>query len=319
MKLQEQPSAAVSVHEFASLGREYFGSVARPPLYMCYDYLPHGSMPQSLLHRDFLSLYITRQGRATHVIDRAPFAVSRGDVYIMGVGSEHRFIDCHDLLTDTLHFSPSIFDWETMQALTNTPGFQALFVRSHMEDGLGGCVSGRWLHLSPDALAGIQQMIGELRREWGRDTPDSILMTQANFVRLLVTLSRLYASESLAEHAAATPAARPHEATVSAAVRHIDAHFMEPLRVDELAQEAHLSADRFTEVFASIMGRTPKEYIRHLRIERAKVLLRTTEGTMATVGLDSGIGDAAYFTKVFRSATGITPSEYRKRAVQSIP
>jgi len=317
MKFQEQPFITAEIHEFSRLGSNELQSAARLPLHMCFDSWPRGGMSHPLLHRDFLSLYITRQGRATHVIDRAPFAVSRGDVYIMGVGSEHRFMDCHDLLTDTLHFSPSIFDWETMQALTNTPGFQALFVRSRMEGDLGGFTSGRWLHLSPDALATVQQMIDELRQEWKRDTPDGILMTQANFVRLLVTLSRLYASESMAEHTAATPAARPHEATVSAAVRHIDAHFMEPLRVDELAAAAHLSADRFTEVFASIMGRTPKEYIRHLRIERAKILLRTTEATMAAVGLDSGIGDAAYFTKVFRTATGMTPSEYRKQAVLS--
>ena len=85
--------------------------------------------------------------------------------------------------------------------------------------------------------------------------------------------------------------------------------------VDELAFTANLSADRFTEVFASIMGRTPKEYIRHLRVERAKTLLGTTEATVAAVGLESGIGDAAYFTKVFRASTGLTPSEYRRQTV----
>jgi len=132
MKFHEQPYASPLVHDFAGLKSSEKRSVACPPLHMCYDRWQSGTMPEPLLHRDFLSLYITLQGRATHLIDRVPFAVSRGDVYIMGVGSEHRFIDCHDLLTDTLHFSPSIFDWETMQALTNTPGFQALFVRSHL-------------------------------------------------------------------------------------------------------------------------------------------------------------------------------------------
>lgn len=305
------------------------------PLVILNDTHVRGSMDDRPLHRDFLSLYIVRQGRGTHIIDGIPFAISRGDVYIMGIGSMHRFVDCRNLLTDTLHFSPAFFDWETQQALTMTPGFRALFVRSHVPAAenalepapgdprersapaaeLSGCVSGRWLHLSPDALSRIQQSVSELRREAACEAPDSVLMVRATFVRLLVELSRLYAAGSGPQPLLAT--ARPHEATVAMAVRHIDTHFHEPLRIDELASSANLSADRFTEVFASIMGRTPKEYIRHLRIERAKTLLGATEDTIAAVGLESGIGDAAYFTKVFRAVTGLTPSEYRRRAVEN--
>lgn len=302
-------------HDFDGLTHHTVGTAGtHVPLVILYDDIPRGEMREALLHRDFLSLYIARQGRATHVIDGVPFAVSRGDVYIMGVGATHRFTNCHDLLTDSLHFSPRFFDWDTMQALSMTPGFKALFVerRIALQD-MGGCSSGRWLHLSPDALSRVQSIVDELRREYSRNTPDGVLMTRATFVRLLVTLSRLYEREGLTEPS--TPSARPHENTVGMIVGYIDTHFMEPLRVDELASTANLSADRFTEVFASIMGRTPKEYIRHLRVERAKTLLGTTEATVAAVGLESGIGDAAYFTKVFRASTGLTPSEYRRQTV----
>lgn len=356
MSISEAVEDILKRYDFASLMRMH-AAVCKSglPLVILHDTHVSGSMTDLPLHQDFLSLYIVRQGRGTHIIDGVPFAISRGDVYIMGMGSMHRFVDCRNLLTDTLHFPPSFFDWETQQALTLTPGFRALFVRSHVPSGnpdaapgepglaverddspesitpaagfddppgsavpnaeLGDCVSGRWLHLSPDALSRIQQSVDELRRESACTTPDAVLMIRAMFVRLLVELSRLYAADSAPLPPMTT--ARPHEATVAVAVRYMDSHFHEALRIDELAASVSLSADRFTEVFASIMGRTPKEYIRHLRIERAKTLLGTTEDTIAAVGLESGIGDAAYFTKVFRAATGLTPSEYRRRTVEN--
>ena len=45
-------------------------------------------------HRDFMSVYIVRQGRGTHLIDGAPYGVARGDVYVMGAGMAHSFSGC---------------------------------------------------------------------------------------------------------------------------------------------------------------------------------------------------------------------------------
>ena len=109
------------------------------------------------------------------------------------------------------------------------------------------------------------------------------------------------------------PSSAPREATVAAAVRFLDAHFDEPLRVEQVAASVFLSPDRFTEVFARTMGRTPRDYIRHLRVERARLLLNTTSLSVSEVGRQAGFGEAAYFTRVFRAATGMTPREFRGR------
>ena len=94
----------------------------------------------------------------------------------------------------------------------------------------------------------------------------------------------------------------------------MDERFAEPLRVEQVAASVFLSPDRFTEVFARTMGRTPRDYIRHLRVERARRLLETTALSVSEVGQQAGFGEAAYFTRVFRAATGMTPTEFRKRA-----
>ena len=120
-------------------------------------------------------------------------------------------------------------------------------------------------------------MMRELRREWAAGTPDGTLLARGLFLRLLVHLARRYA-ESHAPGADSPPAApgasSAQEATVAAAVRYLDEHFAEPLRVEQVAASVFLSPDRFTEVFARTMGRTPRDYIRHLRVERARFCWR---------------------------------------------
>jgi transcriptional regulator GlxA family with amidase domain len=92
----------------------------------------------------------------------------------------------------------------------------------------------------------------------------------------------------------------------------MDTHFAEPLRIEQIAASLFLSADRFTEIFTRAMGRTPRDYLRHLRLERARALLAKTDEAVAEIGVQAEFGEPAYFIRVFREATGMTPSPYRR-------
>lgn len=263
-------------------------------------------------HVDFFALYIVRQGRGTHVIDGVPFGVSRGDVYAMSPGATHAYSRCDALVLDALYFTSDIFDVPMREALAETPGFLSLFVEEPLRRaaGEGG---GRWLHLTPDALAAVAAMRDELRDEWQTRTTGGTWLSRALFVRLLIYLSRRYAETQPTSTIKAGPAPGGHEATVAAAVRFLDEHFAEPLRVERVAASVFLSPDHFTKVFAGAMGRTPSDYLRHLRLERAKALLRTTDTPVSEVALLSGFGEPAYFTRAFRAATGLTPRQFRRQ------
>lgn len=267
------------------------------------------------LHHDFMSLFIVREGRGTHIINGVPYGVARGDVYAMGLGMTHCFSGCDYLMLDALHFSPQIFDPPTLEALAETPGFLAMFVEApldHAPNPLGGQ---HRLHLAPDAYATIAEELSELKAEWASGTPSGTLMTSGLFLRLLVHLAREYArSRKLTDHTV-THSSALHEATVASAVRYIDEHFAEPIRIEQIAASVFLSPDRFTEVFANVMGRTPRDYLRYVRLERAKTLLRMTELSVTDIAHQAGFGDAAYLIRVFRAATGQTPGGYRKRGV----
>ncbi len=297
------PPRPVEEAYFQALAARRPGTAADSvPLVMWRDTIGPPQMRMAIRHRDFFSLYIVRQGRGTHVIDGVPYAVARGDVYAMGLGQTHGFADCHSLLTDTLHFSPGLFDGRTLAILSATPGFQSLFVEEPLRRHENG---GRWLHLTPEQHAAVILDVTELQHEWGTGTPEGTLLTRALFLRLLIRLARFHADSP------GPPSDAPEGATVAAAVRYLDTHFVEPLRIADVAARVFLSPDRFTEVFSQAMGRTPRDYLGHLRLERAKRLLATTGLPISEVGLESGFGDAAYFTRAFRAATGLTPRAFR--------
>jgi AraC-like DNA-binding protein len=235
-------------------------------------------------------------------------------VYAMGLGVTHCYSQCDGLISDAIYFAPQVFSQSARDALAEAPGFLSMFVAG-LRPGAAGKGGGRWLHLTPDSYSLISQQIAELRAEWVSGSPAGALLTQSLFLRLLIHLARLNAG--VMESGDSRPAAVQstlREATVAAAICYMDEHFTEPLRIEHVAASVFLSNDRFTEVFAETMGRTPRDYLRHLRLERARLLLATTDESISAIGHDSGFGDSAYFSRMFRAATGLTPKEYRNRA-----
>ena len=70
-------------------------------------------------------------------------------------------------------------------------------------------------------------------------------------------------------------------------------------------------------ILACIAGRASgaEEKLQNLRVEYAKLLLRSEEPSITYVAEASGFANANYFAKVFRRETGISPSEY----IESLP
>ena len=67
-----------------------------------------------------------------------------------------------------------------------------------------------------------------------------------------------------------------------------------------------------TRIFKEKFGVTLNNYLLQIRITHAKQLLRFTDKTVETIGVECGMGSVHYFSRMFKKIEGISPSEYRK-------
>ena len=83
------------------------------------------------------------------------------------------------------------------------------------------------------------------------------------------------------------------------------------LTAGEIARSASLSESECLRCFRSMLGTTPIQYVRQLRVHRAAELLTSTDWKIADVGALCGFQEMSYFAKTFRAIKGCTPSRYR--------
>jgi transcriptional regulator GlxA family with amidase domain len=94
---------------------------------------------------------------------------------------------------------------------------------------------------------------------------------------------------------------------------HLDRHYAEPIRLDELAALAGMSKFHLVRAFRSAYGETPMRYLGRRRIERAQDLLRHANLTVTEICMLVGFASLGSFSSRFRELTGESPVAYRNR------
>jgi LacI family transcriptional regulator len=98
---------------------------------------------------------------------------------------------------------------------------------------------------------------------------------------------------------------------VAMAVRFIREHAAEKISVEDVLKAVPLSRTLLERRFKHYLRRTPHEQILHERIGRVKLLLTTTDLTLAAVAERSGFDHVEYLSVVIKRLTGKSPSQFR--------
>jgi LacI family transcriptional regulator len=99
---------------------------------------------------------------------------------------------------------------------------------------------------------------------------------------------------------------------VATALRHIRQHAVEGLSVKEMLQSLAVNRRTLERRFVKVLGHTPLEEIRNVRLDRVKTLLQT-DLPIYEVAVRSGFATAEYLATSFLQATGMTPTDYRRK------
>ena len=104
-----------------------------------------------------------------------------------------------------------------------------------------------------------------------------------------------------------------HSSALRKAERYIWDNYTRKISLKEIAEASGLSAPYFSTIFRDEMGENLSSYLNRLRVEKAAVLLITSNTSISNIAASCGFEDQSWFSKIFKSFTGFTPGKYREQ------
>ena len=161
----------------------------------------------------------------------------------------------------------------------------------------GACVSA----LDQDLLGVVLRFLRAVR-----DTADRRVLAPLYLQELVYRVLQREQYARLLALAAAESASNP----VSAVLEYMRAHLSEPLTVADLADLVSLSPSAFAHLFRDITGRSPYQFLKEMRLDRARELLVDGNFTVARISKVVGYASVSHFISEFRGRFGVTPRAY---------
>lgn len=106
-------------------------------------------------------------------------------------------------------------------------------------------------------------------------------------------------------------------AQVSRALQLIHAEYDRPMEVAELARAAHMSPSSFYDAFKAVTSHTPLQYVKEIRLTRARQVMLWEGSSAAEAARRVGYGSATQFSREFKRRFGRPPAAERDRALAS--
>ena len=105
----------------------------------------------------------------------------------------------------------------------------------------------------------------------------------------------------------------PH-ARIANVLRHMQAHFAEPLDINALADIASMSQSSLHQHFNAVTNASPLQYIKAIRLHRAQHLLSDSQLSVSEAAWEAGYQSLSQFSREYKRLFGDVPS----RAVGSV-
>lgn len=98
-------------------------------------------------------------------------------------------------------------------------------------------------------------------------------------------------------------------------LQYIEEKYMNDINLETIAEKVHLSPSYVSYLFKKETGKNFMKYLTEFRIEKAKILLKTTSEKVTYISKKVGYNNGSYFCMIFRSYCGVTPAQYREQTL----
>lgn len=108
------------------------------------------------------------------------------------------------------------------------------------------------------------------------------------------------------------------ESTIVQIRKYLDKHYEEPITLNSMAEKYYLNSAYLSRAFKREAGINFNDYLKKLRLQKAVVLLKTTEMKTYEIAEAVGYDNVNYFLKKFKEEYGVTPSQYSQSWIKPV-
>lgn len=155
----------------------------------------------------------------------------------------------------------------------------------------------------------IESLIRHTVKEYTDKNDFYSLQVQADIYTLLIELARKTEKRNADEREKRTET----DFSFYHILEYIDTHSGEPLEIQKLAEMCHMSYSHFAKLFRENYGRSCKEYITYIRLNKAQDLLFHTSYDLNYIAQETGFFDCSHFIRTYKKWRGITPKQERMK------
>ncbi len=83
--------------------------------------------------------------------------------------------------------------------------------------------------------------------------------------------------------------------------------------VDVFAEELFMSRQQLRRKLLSIIGKSPSDITREIRLQKASQLIKQNFGNISEIAIEVGFNNPAYFAQSFKKQFGMSPSQYEQK------
>ncbi len=236
-------------------------------------------------------------GTARVMVEAQGYTLHRGEGFFVNSGRLHALFPDKDYVSRTVVFHPSFI----------ASGKDSIIYRKYLEPLIAGTFSG--LHLQKDDPL-HQKIIACATRaceSFSKDAPGFEMTVLSSLSEAISTLCLYLKGSSGSEFAIADKSMLRLKQMLS----FITEHLSSKIEIEDIARSAHISVTECIRSFNRTVGMPPIQYLKHLRLKKASLLLGATDDKIIDIALSCGFSDMSYFSRAFKSSRGMSPRNYR--------
>ena len=281
---------------------EYSDTLNRPFETFLFDTAVHPFPVRSHWHHYVEMIYIV-EGNIIATVNEVEYYMEEGDLILFHRG------DIHSLSASTYDRAVyEVLKFDSARLTVNsgvTPKLTTLLNAARDQKGEV------FFDASVTKQFGLGDLITACREEMDGGRLGYDVSVHARLCILLVRLIRLWQDAGI-DFSNLTEYISDDELTIRNVLEYIDMHSDERLRVEELAKKCNMSYSHFSKCFKDLYGRSCKEHLELLKIEKAEELLCFTDMSMNDISQELGFSDCSHFIRVFKKLKGVTPRMFMK-------